>query len=87
MPWYYQFLTPYFLLYFLPIYCSLKCLYTPKRRIEWQAWWVELALAEFAELLLFKEHARSMLWWPKVSKWHRHSWHAHSRDAHDRSRL
>lgn len=32
-----------------------------------QAWWVELALVEYLELVLFRENARSLIWWPKVS--------------------
>jgi hypothetical protein len=32
-----------------------------------QAWWVELVIVEYLELLLFRGTARSLVWWPKVS--------------------
>lgn len=31
-----------------------------------QAWWVELALIEYLEILFFRDNARSLVWWPKV---------------------
>jgi len=31
-----------------------------------QAYWVEVAVMDYIELVIFRENARSLVWWPKV---------------------
>ncbi|WWC68595.1 uncharacterized protein I206_102525 [Kwoniella pini CBS 10737] len=66
IPWYFHFIISWPTTYFIPLYCSWKSIYSSKDRILWLSYWVILCVLEYFEILLFRDQARSMVWWPKL---------------------
>ncbi|WRT65734.1 uncharacterized protein IL334_002682 [Kwoniella shivajii] len=65
-PWYIHFLIPWPTIYLIPIYCTWKCMKNPKDRVLLLSYWPILCVLEYLEILLFRDQARSMVWWPKL---------------------
>ncbi|EIW66053.1 hypothetical protein TREMEDRAFT_65897 [Tremella mesenterica DSM 1558] len=68
-PWYLQFLLPFPLIYFIPVWCSLSSLFNASRedRQLWQAYWVILAVMGYIEFLVFGS-TLPLFWWPKYGR-------------------
>ncbi|WWC87931.1 uncharacterized protein L201_002831 [Kwoniella dendrophila CBS 6074] len=65
-PWHFHFFISWPVIHFIPIYCTWKSIYTTKDRILWLSYWPILCVIEYLEVLLFKDQARAMIWWPKI---------------------
>ncbi|KAK6907390.1 hypothetical protein I203_101384 [Kwoniella mangroviensis CBS 8507] len=66
IPWYFHFLLAWPIVYFIPLYCTGKSTFKPKDRVLWLSYWIILSVLEYFEILLFRDQARSLVWWPKL---------------------
>ncbi|WWC96915.1 hypothetical protein V866_003790 [Kwoniella sp. B9012] len=66
IPWYFHFLLTWPIIYFIPLYCTSKSIYKTKDRMLWLSYWMILSVLEYFEILLFRDQARSLVWWPKL---------------------
>ncbi|WVQ93450.1 hypothetical protein IAU59_000524 [Kwoniella sp. CBS 9459] len=65
-PWYLHFLLPWPTTYFIPLHGTWKSMRDPKDRILWLSYWCIIGVIEYLEILLFRDQARSLIWWPKI---------------------
>ncbi|KAL0252307.1 hypothetical protein I308_101696 [Cryptococcus tetragattii IND107] len=65
-PWYLHFLIPWMEIYFIPMYNSYRSIISGQDRVLWLSYWSILSVAEYFELLLFRDQTRSFIWWPKL---------------------
>ncbi|WVW80184.1 hypothetical protein I302_102161 [Kwoniella bestiolae CBS 10118] len=66
VPWYFHFLLTWPVTYFIPLYCTWKSIYKSRDRVLWLSYWIILSVLEYFEILLFRDQARSLVWWPKL---------------------
>ncbi|WVF65811.1 hypothetical protein IAT40_000548 [Kwoniella sp. CBS 6097] len=65
-PWYLHFLLPWPMIYLIPLHGTWKAIRGSKDRILWQSYWCIIGVVEYLEILLFRDQARSLIWWPKI---------------------
>ncbi|KAK8861611.1 hypothetical protein IAR55_002434 [Kwoniella newhampshirensis] len=65
-PWYLHFLLSWPTTYFIPLWCTYRSIRYDENRALWLSFWPILSFLEYLETLLFRDHARALIWWPKL---------------------
>nr|XP_031862891.1 uncharacterized protein CI109_001365 [Kwoniella shandongensis]KAA5529963.1 hypothetical protein CI109_001365 [Kwoniella shandongensis] len=65
-PWYFHFFLSWPTTYFIPLWCTYKSIRNGQDKVLWLSHWPILSFVEYLEILLFRDQARALIWWPKL---------------------
>ncbi|WVR03786.1 hypothetical protein IAU60_000781 [Kwoniella sp. DSM 27419] len=65
-PWYLHFLLIWPMTYIVPLYGTWGAMREPATRVLWLSYWPIVSIIEYLEILLFRDQARALVWWPKL---------------------